>query len=194
MPHDGENSNDLAHEDAEHWREIAGFEGLYEVSDHGRVRGVPRLVDVPASSRSPAHVRQVSERILGTARDASGYPQANLWKDGKGSVRRVHALVLEAFVAPRPPGAFCCHRDGSRTNNRADNLYWGSALENHLDAKRHGTFRTGEAHGSARLTNRDVQAMRDLDGKVPRGLIAQRFGISATHASGILNGRYWRTA
>jgi hypothetical protein len=51
---------------------------------------------------------------------------------------RVHVLVLEAFVGPRPPGMVCCHGDGDPTNNALSNLRWDTPQANHADRVKHG--------------------------------------------------------
>lgn len=52
--------------------------------------------------------------------------------------RRVHLLVLETFVGPRPHGMFGCHNDGDKDNNRLENLRWDTASNNSYDTVRHG--------------------------------------------------------
>jgi hypothetical protein len=107
--------------DIEAWLPIAGFGGVYEVSNLGRVRS-PRgvLKATPAST---------------------GYPTAMLYLDGVRHPRTVHSLVLEAFIGARPEGAVARHLDGSRANNHVDNLQWGTPRENVLDTIRHGRHR-----------------------------------------------------
>lgn len=60
---------------------------------------------------------------------------------------RVHALVAEVFLGPRPEGMFVCHKDDVRTNNRLSNLYYGTHSENTVDSVRNGT------HNNARKTH-----------------------------------------
>jgi len=55
----------------------------------------------------------------------------------------IHALVLEAFVGPRPSGMHCRHLDGNPHNNAIDNLKWGTVQENQVDRERHGTGNQG---------------------------------------------------
>jgi hypothetical protein len=68
----------------------------------------------------------------------NGYPNVTLSHAGKSWLRRVHTLVLDAFVGPRPQGMVCCHIDGVRTNNLLSNLRWGTSSENNYDIVRHG--------------------------------------------------------
>jgi len=55
-------------------------------------------------------------------------------------MKRVHRLVLEAFIGPAPKGTICCHNDGDPTNNRLENLRWDTHSSNTRDAIRHGTY------------------------------------------------------
>lgn len=118
----------------ERWEPVNGYEGSYEVSSHGRVRSVDRVI-----TRSDGQVRRYKDKILSTPPDRDGYPLMNLYAQGKRQTRHVHALVAEAFIGPRPEGMDICHGDGSKTNNHVDNLRYGTRSENELDKLRHGT-------------------------------------------------------
>lgn len=115
----------------EQWLPIVGYEGLYEVSDLGRVRNV-EYIDARGSVRR--------ERMKRLAIDTSGHLQATLTKDGKKRRALVHRLVLEAFVGPCPDGMEGCHSpDPNPANNSLDNLRWDTHSENMRDTVRHGT-------------------------------------------------------
>jgi HNH endonuclease len=60
-------------------------------------------------------------------------------KFGRWKRFRLHSLVLECFVGPRPPGMECRHLDGNPSNNALENLAWGTRSENRADQVRHGT-------------------------------------------------------
>ncbi len=119
---------------AEIWKPVAGYEGLYEVSDLGRVRSLDRLVVEKSGKRRP-----VKGRILrpGVSR-SSGRRSVALRPRGPAPTRRVYELVLEAFVGPRPPGMVACHNNGDAGDDRLANLRWDSWSENHRDTVRHG--------------------------------------------------------
>lgn len=118
----------------EQWRPIVGYEGLYEVSDHGRVRSVDRFAPYPGGKprRRPGRIR--SQYLHHTGR-----PEIRLYRDGSERIYRVHTLVLEAFIGLRPDGLICCHNDGDATNNHLSNLRWDTPRSNNLDTVRHGT-------------------------------------------------------
>ncbi|AVL98916.1 hypothetical protein C6V83_00090 [Gordonia iterans] len=115
---------------AEQWRPIAGWEGYYEVSDHGQVRSVDRMI--------PDRNRRLRGRLLRPNRTSAGYLAVSLSREGEVQARRIHRLVLEAFVGSGD-GLDACHEDGDPTNNRLDNLRWDTRSENIKDVVRHGT-------------------------------------------------------
>ncbi len=162
----------------EEWRQITAINGV-EVSSLGRIRSwVP-----PGSSTQ----RRASPIILRLALGGSGYPTL---------VRRignfkVHHLVLAAFVGPRPsPQHQARHLNGCRTDNRVENLAWGTCRENYADKVAHKTEPSGARNGSAKLTWDDARKIRTSN-ESPRTL-AGRYGISTIAVWRIRSGRSWR--
>lgn len=83
-------------------------------------------------------------------------------KDGP-RMFKVHHLVLEAFVGPCPKGMEACHfPDRDKTNNRADNLSWGSHKKNMEDMIEHGTSNKNDKHPFVKLTWKRVRKIRRL--------------------------------
>ena len=122
---------DATHEE---WRPVVGWDEIYEVSNHGRVRSKSRYVRSRGSGK-----RLVPGRIRKLQTHKQGYRMVSLRQDGTQSFRLVHQLVLEAFIGPRPGGMVACHNDGDPTNNHVDNLRWDTQSANLHDAVRHGT-------------------------------------------------------
>ncbi len=123
-----------------------------------------------------------TERLLACVREnASGYFVVTLYRRGSGKVvRRLHHLVLEAFVGPRPPGMEACHNDDDRTNNALCNLRWGTRLENAADRVRNR--RTG-----AKVTDEQVVEIREEAARgTPQKILAGKFGVGANHISRIV--------
>src|SRR5688572_24881149 len=118
----------------ERWLPIAGWEGYYEVSDHGRVRSLDRLAvrrqGKPAARRG---------RVMALQKTGAGHLIVRIQRNGHDWTVQVHVLVLTAFVGPRPPGLVCRHLDGNPENNIPDNLAWGTSSQNKYDSIRHGT-------------------------------------------------------
>lgn len=121
------------------WKPIPGWEGSYEVSDHGRVRSVDRIVTTRTGVR-----KRYQGRVLALTADRSGHLAVSL---GRAKDKAVHRLVLEAFIGPSTERQECCHNDGDPTNNNLSNLRWGSRSENQLDRVRHGThYQAAKTH------------------------------------------------
>lgn len=125
----------------EQWRPVVGFEGYLEVSDHGRIRSLDRISEVAASKNGKkAYQRRFRGRMLKPKSDDQGYQYVQLWGNGKCvNGAKVHHVVLEAFVGPRPDGMECCHGLGGPSDNRLSNLRWDTRLANHADKVAAGT-------------------------------------------------------
>ena len=101
----------------ENWKEIAGYEGIYEVSDQGRIKSL-------------GNNKSRKEKILKPQKECSGYLQIGLYKDGHVKMLKVHRLVAEAFI-PNPQGLETVnHKDEDKTNNTVSNLEWMSRKDN----------------------------------------------------------------
>lgn len=129
----------------EKWKPVVGWEGLYEVSDQGRVRSLDR--EVETSNRHGPCVQKLKGRELKPWAVRTGHLQVNLSRKGQVSAHYVHRLVLEAFRGTCPPGHEACHYDDDPSNNRLENLRWGTSSENSLDMVRNGN------HNMARKTH-----------------------------------------
>lgn len=167
------------------WKAIPGFEGLYEVSDLGRVRSLDRKCRAGKLRRG--RMKSI------TINNATGYLTVSLSRDGHVSAHHVHSLVLSAFVGPRPNGADACHfPDRDKKNCRLDNLRWDSRKNNHKDKETHGTLPKGERHAGAKLTDSDVVTIRALRarGKTFRK-IAEQFGVATMTAYRAAVGDSW---
>ena len=118
----------------EKWLPVAGYEGRYEVSDHGRVWSKDRMV---RHGRGPG-LRRHAGRMLKQGRKPAGYPVVGALIDGKVKSLYVHRLVLEAFVGPCPEGHVARHLDDDKSNNHLSNLVWGTESQNAYDKVRNG--------------------------------------------------------
>jgi NUMOD4 motif/HNH endonuclease len=168
----------------EQWLPVVGYEGLYEVSDLGRVYSVPRV-----DSRG----RNWGGHMLRQPLDGKGYPLVTLHGRGQPKAASVHHIVADAFLGPCPPGLERRHKDGDSTNCRLGNLEFGTHAENVQDKVRHGTDRRGERHPRARLTDEIVRQARErrAAGETVAALSAE-YGITPSAMSKAIRGDTWR--
>lgn len=104
---------------SEIWRDIDGYEGLYQVSNKGRIKSLQRIV-----SHGKSGSFSVKERILSSADKGLGYMVVGLSKNGRKKTWRVHRLVAKAFI-PNPNNYdLINHKDKNPSNNAVENLEW----------------------------------------------------------------------
>ncbi len=177
----------------ETWRPVTGFEGLYEVSNLGRVRSVDRMVSMRrVVGPSPINVFRRGG-VLSPAPNQGGYPMVSLSKGGRGRSMLLHRLVATAFIGPCPEGLECAHLDGNRANARASNLKWVTHSENLAHCADHGTRTEGERSPHAKLTNSAVQEIRARYATGEnREALAAKFGIKRRALYDAATGGSWR--
>ena len=100
---------------SEVWKDVVGYEGLYEVSNRGNVRSIERI-----SSQG----RKIGGIILKPAYNNGGYLLVSLCKNGKVKSKYIHRLVLEAFVENPNNLPEVNHKDENKANNELSNLEW----------------------------------------------------------------------
>lgn len=116
----------------EQWRPIPNCPG-YEASDRGRIRSVTRRVSTQQGEKT---YRGKLLRITPTGNYLRVAVKAN---SGRYHTKRVHSLVLAAFVGPRPIGMEARHLNGDPSDNRLSNLEWSTHRTNVRDKRQHGT-------------------------------------------------------
>lgn len=167
--------------DGEQWLPVVGYEGLYEVSDLGRVR---RVAEGPGTWAG---------RVLRDVLAGKGYRAVELYRSGKHRRRYIHQIVLDAFVGPCPAGQEVNHKDGDKTHNRPGNLEYVTQLGNSQHASRTGLMRHSERHPHTKLTAEQVAEIRRL--YRPRiystHRLAREFGVCAQTIHNIITGKVW---
>lgn len=108
------------------WKDIEGYEGLYEISSLGNVRRAP------------------SGRILKQNKNSYGYSHVGLSKEGKVKMICVHRLIANAFIPNPQNKPQVNHIDGNKSNNSISNLEWVSQKENIIHAFKTGLRKTSK--------------------------------------------------
>ena len=121
---------------SEEWRDVVGYEGLYQVSSEGRVKSLERKLP---HWRGGEQIKK--ERILKPGADRGGYLRVCLYAGGKQKMFAVHRLVCQAFHDNPDNKPEVNHVNEDKTDNRACNLEWSTRRENN----NHGTRNTRAA-------------------------------------------------
>ncbi len=171
----------------EKWLPVVGYEGLYEVSDQGRVRSLLRR------DRKNRHVHgRVLKPRSTTNTSGNKYLRVQLCLDGTNRDYYIHALVLESFVGARPQGCVAAHEDNDGTNNTPSNLSWKTQQGNADDRVRHGNTTKGEKNPMARLTAQDAVRIRDLAVQgYSQSVIAKQVGTVQAQVWRIIHKKQW---
>lgn len=121
-------------ESEEVWKPVVGYEGLYEVSNKGRIKSLKR-----STVTKEGWVQNVHGGICKQKDTRDGYKEVTLFKNGKPKSIRTHRLVAFAFLGkPTDDRTEVNHKDGNKKNNSVSNLEWVTSSENQLHAYRMG--------------------------------------------------------
>jgi hypothetical protein len=166
------------------YRVVEGFPG-YRVGDDGSVWSRWKRTQ-------KAWIVGDEWRRMKPSPKQGGYLRVSLRGDGKRASGLVHVLVLTAFVGPCPDGKQARHDDGDPTNNRLDNLFWGTPKQNCDDRVRHGTAVRGVRAGCAKLSDSAVSAIIDrLSRGESKKAIARGSAVTETIIRRIAQGKAW---
>lgn len=112
----------------EEWRDVVGYEGLYKVSSHGRIKSY--------------HERYKKPRILKTSMTTTGYRKVELAKNKKKKSLKVHRIVAEAFILNEENKPYVNHLDSNPLNNNVNNLEWCTQKENMIHSAIFGNHKS----------------------------------------------------
>lgn len=172
----------------EKWLPVPGYEGKYEASDHGRIRGLDRHTISKNGTRKP-----IRGRVLLQKADRKGYLRIGMHINGMMKGRFVHTVICETFHGPRL-GRMTNHMDFNPANNAASNLEWVSHAGNMAHSKAAGHLNaTTNPNQSGRLSLAIVEEMRALSAAgVPSVRLAEKYGVAKATVSAILCKKTWR--
>lgn len=165
----------------EEWRDVIGYEGIYEVSSLGRVKSLPRTIKL--RNHPTLDKRTIRGRILVPKLNRpSGGNYARfmvvLCRNGEEATKNVARIVAQAFI-PNPNGlSFVLHLDDNATNNVVENLQWGTHQDNVRHAVDRHRYRYGQDHHGSVLSDGQRDQIRKflVDG-ITVGEIARMFNV-----------------
>jgi hypothetical protein len=167
------------------WKTIPGYEGVYEVSNHARVRSLNRICCYTN--------RRLMGKVLAT-KLTLGYPTLGLHKNRKTYHLKIHRLVAQAFIPNPENKPFINHINGIRHDNRLENLEWCTAQQNMIHALETGLRKPpmGERCKLSRLKKDQVLEIIKLRGTIGVREIGRRFGVRHSTISDIHKGKTWK--
>lgn len=170
------------------YREVPGYPG-YRLGADGSIWSRWHQ----KGRRGKAFMSDAWHRLMGSV-GWHGYLKIRLCANGRRRYVRIHTLILEVFVGPRPKGMEACHNNGDCCDNRLENLRWDTHKANAADMGQHGTSPRGERQPRAKLTEAIVREMRRLN--VIEGLGSRRlskiFPVSRTCIERVIYHRTWK--
>lgn len=162
----------------EEWRAIPTHEP-YEASNMGRIRNGQGMILKPAKTCKKPQ-----------------YLAVHIGGGRKASVKKVHRLVLMAFVGLPKDREIGCHKDDNQMNNKLSNLYWGTHKQNYADCARNGgnqyKFPKNNAYVfKARISGDIIERIKaeHRDGGINQKSLAHKYGVDPSYISYLVRGK-----
>lgn len=183
-------------EEVEVWKDVQGYEGLYQVSSHGRVKRVERFYTQLNGLTGNYNTKKLTEMIMKPFEDEDGYLRIQLINEGNRKKHFVHRLVSLNFIPNPENKPEVNHKEGNKKDNRVWMLEWNTTSENQIHAIVNKLYETakGEQSGQAKLKEVQVREMHALwqTGNVTQTYLSKKFEVASSAVSRILNGVRWK--
>jgi hypothetical protein len=173
--------------ESEIWKDIMGMEGLYQISNLGRVKVLPMIIKF--SNR----ICRRKEKILKTWIKEYGYVCVKIGCNKKYKHYKIHQLIATAFIPNPENKPEVNHKNGISSDNRIENLEWCTHLENMQHASRFGLMKSGEFNHNSKLKKADISIIRSTykKGEITHKELAKKFNISPSQITDIINHKAW---
>lgn len=169
------------------WKDIEGYEGLYQVSNHGKVKSLARKIIWDKGSR------EVKDKLLSNkTKNTSGYLQVSLSKDGKSKIVTIHRLVAKHFLKDFNKNLTINHKDGNKLNNNIENLECISNVDNLRHAHENNLIiiKKGLESPNCKFSKLEiVEILNLLNSGVFQSEIAKKYNVHQTTISKIKNNK-----
>lgn len=174
----------------EMWVDAKGFEGLYQVSNLGRVKALEKTWHTGMHYT----IRHKKEHIMKTRKNRGGYEYVILRCKNKNKTITIHRLVLMSFIENKHNHPYINHKNGIKTDNNIDNLEWCTAKENVQHAiklgLRKGYVTQTKRHTRSKLT--DAQAAEIRESTLSLTELSYRYHVNQASIYYIKKGRTYK--
>ena len=157
------------------WKDVPNYEGLYQVSNLGRVKSLN-------------YSRGSKEKMLKPKPNGNGYYYISLYKNRTPKNKYIHRLVTLAFYGESK--LTVNHKNGIKSDNRLDNLEYRTQSENNQHAYDTGLKARGESHVQSKLTDAEARKIKYEHHGMTQKDIAKIYGIAQALVSRIRSGKY----
>ena len=174
------------------WKDIPGYEGMYQISNFGRVKSLEREVNIKLLNIGWAK-RKVPELIRKQTVYKNGYAGIQLHKQQRVRLHLIHRLVAQAFI-PNPGGKpEVNHKNGDKLDNCIDNLEWVTASENEQHSRKVLGNVCGNAPRRVRCVETGIEYNSMADAGRANGTKAGAISSVANHIYGhkTAGGLHW---
>ena len=172
------------------FKPIRGYEGLYEISNHGKVKSLPKTWGTRKT------IGRKGETKLMVGKVDNGYPRVVLSKNSVKKSFSVHRLVAETFIENPNNYPIVNHKNSIRDDNYYENLEWTTYQGNAIHAFQNGNRKgkVGEINPQSKYKEKDIKIIKKLhsDGYYSQRQIAEMFDDSQGNISRIVNGKRWK--
>lgn len=171
----------------EEWTQMEGFEGVFDMSNLGRIKSLERLSPYKHS------FRKVKEKILTASVNRYNYYKYTLCYNKKYTNVLLHRMIAIHFIENPENKPEVNHIDGVTTNNDLWNLEWNTPKENIANAFKLGAMycRKGTRNNGSKMTEAQVLEIRELKGKMTYPEISKIYGIDVSTIGNIINRKSW---
>lgn len=170
------------------WKDVNEYEGLYQVSNLGRIKSL--------EGKKIVFLKHLSkEKILIVKKNRCGYLYVGLSKDLKRKSYTIHRLIAKAFIQNPDNKLTVNHINGIKTDNRVENLEWNTSTENVYHKNNIlGKHCRGENSGMSKLTEKDVLEIRSkyIPYKYSTTKLGEEYNVHNSTICSIINNKIWK--
>lgn len=172
------------------WKDVVGYEGIYQVSNFSRVKSL----EVKRFTKANNSFSTYKEKILNQSLTKDGYLKITFTVNKQKKTFLVHRLVAIAFIPNPENKPEVNHKDGIKTNNFPDNIEWNTPDENQKHAYRNGLkiSKKGIENLSSKLTEKQVFEIRKFEGLKTQKELSKIYNVGTSTIGRVLRKTHWK--